>query len=46
MTSEEIKPTDYIYIIDKDVKIEKKIGFLWNYLFVYGIKSDQEVPII
>ena len=28
------------------VKIEKKHSLLWNYLFVYGIKSEQEVPII
>ena len=28
------------------VKIEKKHGFLWNYLFVYGIKSEKDVPMI
>jgi len=28
------------------VKIEKKRGLLWNYLFVYGIKSDRDVPYV
>lgn len=28
------------------VKIEKRRGFLWNYLFVYGIKSEEEVPMV
>jgi ubiquinone/menaquinone biosynthesis C-methylase UbiE len=28
------------------VQIEKKKGFLWNYLFVYGIKSEHDVPMI
>ncbi|MBW2990800.1 amino acid permease, partial [Candidatus Woesearchaeota archaeon] len=28
------------------VKIEKKHGFLWNYLFVYGIKSERDVPMV
>jgi APA family basic amino acid/polyamine antiporter len=28
------------------VKIEKKKGLFWNYLFVYGIKSDKDVPYI
>ncbi|KYK24445.1 hypothetical protein AYK26_06770 [Euryarchaeota archaeon SM23-78] len=28
------------------VKIEKKHGLLWNYLFVYGIKSEEDVPVI
>ncbi len=28
------------------VKIEKKHGLLWDYLFVYGIKSEREVPFI
>ena len=28
------------------VKIKKKHGLLWNYLFVYGIKSEKDVPII
>ncbi|MBN2141843.1 amino acid permease [Candidatus Woesearchaeota archaeon] len=28
------------------VRIHKKKGVLWNYLFIYGIKSDHEVPII
>jgi amino acid transporter len=28
------------------VKIEKRHGLLWNYLFIYGIKSDQDVPFI
>ncbi len=28
------------------VNIEKKHGFLWNYLFIYGIKSERDVPFI
>jgi hypothetical protein len=28
------------------VQIEKKHGFLWNYLFIYGIKSERDVPFI
>ncbi|MBU1198382.1 MAG: amino acid permease [Nanoarchaeota archaeon] len=28
------------------VKIERKRGILWNYLFVYGIKSERDVPMI
>jgi ubiquinone/menaquinone biosynthesis C-methylase UbiE len=28
------------------VKIEKKYGLLWNYLIVYGIKSERDVPVI
>ncbi len=28
------------------VKIEKKIGLFWNYLFIYGIKSERDVPMI
>lgn len=28
------------------VQIEKKHGFLWNYLFIYGIKSEKDVPFI
>jgi ubiquinone/menaquinone biosynthesis C-methylase UbiE len=28
------------------VKIEKKRGFLWNYLFIYGMKSEKDVPFI
>ena len=28
------------------VKVEKRHGFLWNYLFVYGIKSEVDVPVI
>ncbi|MBN2459263.1 amino acid permease [Candidatus Woesearchaeota archaeon] len=28
------------------VKIEKKYGLLWNYLLVYGIKSERDVPVI
>jgi APA family basic amino acid/polyamine antiporter len=28
------------------VKIEKKHGLLWNYLFIYGIKSEEDVPVI
>lgn len=28
------------------VHIEKKRGLLWNYLFIYGLKSDSDVPFI
>jgi len=28
------------------VRIEKKHGLFWNYLFVYGIKSDKDVPVV
>lgn len=28
------------------VKIEKRRGLFWNYLFVYGIKSERDVPVI
>jgi ubiquinone/menaquinone biosynthesis C-methylase UbiE len=28
------------------VNIEKKHGFLWNYLFICGIKSERDVPFI
>ncbi|MBN1792615.1 amino acid permease [Candidatus Woesearchaeota archaeon] len=28
------------------VSIKKKKGLLWNYLFILGIKSDQDIPII
>lgn len=28
------------------VKVERRRGFLWNYMFVYGIKSEQDVPVI
>ncbi len=28
------------------VRIEKKKGLLWNYLFVYGIKSEKDVPYV
>jgi amino acid transporter/phospholipid N-methyltransferase len=28
------------------VKIEKKKSLLWNYLFVYGIKSEKDVPYV
>jgi len=28
------------------VKIEKKHDLLWNYLFIYGIKSSRDVPVI
>jgi APA family basic amino acid/polyamine antiporter len=28
------------------VKVEKRHGLLWNYLFIYGIKSEQDVPVI
>lgn len=28
------------------IRIKKERGFFWNYLFVYGIKSDYDVPVI
>ena len=28
------------------VKIKKRHGLFWNYLIVYGIKSDEDVPVI
>ncbi|MFH0870780.1 MAG: amino acid permease [archaeon] len=28
------------------VKVERKRGFLWNYMFIYGIKSEHDVPVI
>jgi len=28
------------------VKVERKRGLLWNYMFVYGIKSENDVPVI
>ena len=28
------------------VQIKKEKGFLWNYLFIYGIKSEKDVPFI
>jgi len=28
------------------VQVEKKHGFLWNYLFIYGIKSERDIPFI
>jgi SAM-dependent methyltransferase len=28
------------------VHVKKRRGLLWNYLFVYGIKTDEEVPYI
>ncbi|NQU98717.1 amino acid permease [Candidatus Woesearchaeota archaeon] len=28
------------------VRVIRKKGFFWNYVFVYGIKSDQDVPFI
>jgi basic amino acid/polyamine antiporter, APA family len=28
------------------VKIHKKAGLFWNYLFIYGIKSEIDIPIV
>jgi ubiquinone/menaquinone biosynthesis C-methylase UbiE len=28
------------------VQVKKKRGLLWNYLFIYGIKSERDVPFI
>ncbi|MBN2052806.1 amino acid permease [Candidatus Woesearchaeota archaeon] len=28
------------------VQIDKRKGLLWNYLFIYGIKSERDVPMI
>jgi len=28
------------------VRIDKRRGFFWNYLFIYGIKSERDVPMI
>jgi basic amino acid/polyamine antiporter, APA family len=28
------------------VKVEKRPGLFWNYLFIYGIKSEENVPVI
>jgi len=28
------------------VKVEKVKGFMWNYLFVYGIKTSEKVPFV
>jgi len=28
------------------VKVQRKKGLFWKYVFVYGIKSDQEIPFI